>query len=93
MNKAKYITGEYATEFYIDIDKLGIKEENVKDWYIKWHQLYVQDNDGVWTEHSLDFELIEDLDTKEPSRLLVVDENWEDSEWAGRTTDGYPKNY
>jgi hypothetical protein len=93
VNKAKYITGEYATEFYIDIDKLGIKEENVKDWYIKWHQLYVQDNDGVWTEHGLDFELIEDLDTKEPSRLLVVDENWEDSEWAGRTTDGYPKNY
>ena len=83
MKKPKYITGEYATDFQIDIDELGIEEENVKDWYIKWHELHVQDNNGVWTEHSLDFELIGGLDTKRPSRLLVVDEDWGDSEWGG----------
>tara|TARA_B110000285_G_scaffold130323_1_gene146439 strand:- start:216 stop:485 length:270 start_codon:yes stop_codon:yes gene_type:complete len=89
VNKAKYITGEYATEFRIDIDELGIKEENVKDWYINCNCLHVLDNNDVWTEHSLD------LDSTSESHwswlgvqfLRVVDENWQDSEWAGRTTD------
>jgi len=86
VNKPKYITGEYATEFYIDIDELEIEEKNVKDWYIKWHQLHVQDNDGVWTEHSIDELSLEELDIKRPSRLLVVDADWRDSEWAGIST-------
>jgi hypothetical protein len=86
VNKPKYITGEYATEFYIDIDELEIEEKNVKDWYIKWHCLHVLDNDGVWTEHSIDELSLEELDIKRPSRLLVVDADWRDSEWAGIST-------
>ena len=80
MKKPKYIEGEYASNFYIDIDELGIKEETIKTWYIKWHTLHVQDTNEVWTEHELDFELIGDIDTKHPSRLKVLDEDWSDSE-------------
>jgi hypothetical protein len=88
VKKPRYITGEYAAEFCIDINELGIKEENVKDWFIKWHELHVQDNDDVWTQHSLDFELcVGDLDTKRPARLRVVDEDWGDSEWGGISND------
>lgn len=80
-NKPRYISGYYCYNFLIDLLEEEIDPEDVKDYYIKWHTLYITHMDGSETEHELAELNYEYLDTKRPASLEVKNEEWEDAEF------------
>lgn len=81
-NDPRYITGNYL--YYIEIDLLeeGIDPEDVKDYYIKWHTLYITHMNDSVTEHEFTEFNWEHMDTKRPGNVEVLSEKYEDAEFS-----------
>ena len=69
----KVIEVSYTQHTNADLEELGIDHKQVKDWYIKWHCLHIEDLEGNWQEYQLDD--LYDMDMQRPFSAKVFDKD------------------